>query len=83
MPRVVVSGRSRGRSDKWEGSRRDFRPELPSAAFPGRLPAPSSTSLVRDAAPWRNPTGPGPGVRELQVRTLCVHILAPRLERRN
>lgn len=43
------------------GSRRDFRPALPSAAFPGRLPATSSTSLVRDAAPGRNPSGAGSG----------------------
>lgn len=77
------SGRSRGRSDKRAGSRRDFRPTVPSAAFPGRLPATPSTSLVRDAAPRRNSTGRGPGERELQVRTRCVPILAALFERRN
>lgn len=34
------------------------------AAFPGRLPATSSISLVRDAALWRNSTGQSPGARE-------------------
>ena len=58
------SKRSRGRSDKREGNRRDFLSALPSAAFPGRLPATSSVSLVRDAALLRNSTGQSPGARE-------------------
>ena len=58
------SKRSRGRSDKRAGNRRDFRSALPSAAFPGRLPATSSISLVSDAALWRNSTGQWPGARE-------------------
>lgn len=59
------SGRSRGRIDKGAGGRRDFRPAVPSAVFPGRLPATSSTSLVGDAAPGRKATGQWPGEREL------------------
>lgn len=77
-----VSGKTRGGIDKGEGSRRDFRPAVPSAAFPGRLPTTSSTSLVRDAAPWRNPTGQGSREGELQAGARCVHILAALFERR-
>lgn len=75
------SGKCRSRIDKKAGSRRDFRAAVPSAAFPGRLPATSSTSLVRDAAPGRKLPGLGPTERELQVRIRCVHLLAAVSER--
>lgn len=70
------SGQSDVRIDRRAGSGRDFRPAVPSGAFPGRLPTTSSTSLVRDAAPGRNQPGRGPRGRELQVGARSARVLA-------
>lgn len=71
------SGKIRGRIDKRACSRRDFRPAVPSAAFPGRLPATFETSLLRDTKPRRENDGTGVGGTQAAGEDpVCVHILA-------
>lgn len=72
------SGFFQGKAASGLTSGRDFRPAVPSGAFPGRLPAPPPQLPSSERLRPGGPGGTGSRGRELQVKRRWMHRVQPK-----